>query len=378
MKSFFIVLLAFLVIQGCGESAPSHGSEEIETGPDTITVFPSDTIGILMGDSNYVFGTIADAVLLDGGNIAVLDEAAGCARLYDAEGNFVFLVSRRGSGPGEVLMPGGMVRLSDNSIAILDHASGVQRFSENGEFIEFMTDYQGQDVPQWAWGVDNMGYVGAITSMEPTDDALMVHFIIARWDDGSEPSVEYFRNSFPFNPQRMDEFLSNSFFSASFAAAPDGMVYVAPTSSQEYRIDVFNPDGSLYGTVLREIPGVAKTQNELEDETAMITAILKERGIPEYHIMYEPDPYRWMIPPQGVGADGEGRIWARSGTADDVLMDVYSRDGEHLAVVRFQGVTNPEVLDYLNIKIQQNRILIYSLQDSDYPKLYVVNMPEIE
>ncbi len=366
------------MIQGCGEPAPSPGGEAVVTGPDTITVSPCDTIGILMGDSNYVFGTIADAVVLDGGNIAVLDEAACCARLYDARGGFISQVSRRGSGPGEVLLPGGMVRLSDNSMAILDHASGVQRFSENGEFMEFMTDFRGQDVPQWAWGVDNMGYVGAVTSMEPTDDALMVHFIVGRWDEDPEPSVEYFRNSFPFNPQRMDEFLSNSFFSASFAAAPDGTVCVAPTSSQEYRIDVFNPDGSLYGTIRREIPAVAKTQSELEDETAMITAILKERGIPEDHIMYEPDPFRWMIPPQGIGADGEGRIWVRNGTADDVLMDVYSRDGEHLAVVRFQGVTNPEVLDYLNIKIQQNRILIYSLQDPDYPRLYVVDMPEIE
>jgi hypothetical protein len=377
MKNYFVPILTVLVIQGCGESAPSDGSDALEAGPDTITVSPIDTIGILMGDSNYVFGTIADAIIIDGGDIAVLDEAAGCARLYNSQGSFVTQVSRRGSGPGEILMPGGMVRLSDNSIAILDHASGIHRFSPDGEFIEFMTDYQGQDVPQWAWGVDNMGYVGAITSMEPIDDALMVHFIIAGWDESSEPSVEYYRNSFPFNPQRMDEFLRNSFFSASFAAAPDGSVFVVPTSSQEYRIDVFNPDGSLYGTIERDMPRVAKTQTEIQDEVAMITAILKERGIPEDHITYEPDPYRWMIPPQGIGADGEGRIWVRNGTAEDVLMDVYSRDGEHLAVVRFQGVTVPGVLDYLNIKVQPERILVYSLQDPDFPRLYVVNMPEI-
>lgn len=376
MKNCMIGILTFLMMQGCGETVPSDGIDPLETGPDTVTVSPSDTIGILMGDSNYVFGTIADAIIMDGGDIAVLDEAAGYAKLYDSQGVFVTQVSGRGSGPGEVLRPGGMVRLSDNSIAILDHASGVHRFSTDGEFIEFMTDYKGQDVPQWAWGVDNMGYVGAITSMEPTDDALMVHFIIARWDEGSEPSIEYYRNSFPFNPQRMDEFLSNSFFSASFAAAPDGSVFVVPTSSRDYRIDVFNPDGSLYGTIQRDMPQVAKTQTEIRDEVTMITAILKERGIPEDHIVYEPDPYRWMIPPQGIGADGAGRIWVRNGTAEEILMDVYSRDGEHLAVVRFQGVTTPGVLDFLNIKIQSERILVYSLQDPDYPRLYVVNMPE--
>ena len=205
----------------------------------------------------------------------------------------------------------------------------------------------------------------------------MVHFIIARWDAEPEFSVEYFRNSFPFNPQRMDEFLKNSFFSASFAAAQDGMVYVSATSSEDYRVDVFNPDGSLYSTIEREMPRVAKTQAEIDDETAMVTAILKERGVPEDLIMYEPDPYRWMIPPQGVGADGLGRVWVSNGTADDVIMDVYSRDGEHLAVVKFEGVVNPDILDYVNIKVQSERILIYSLQDPDYPKLYVVDMPEI-
>ncbi len=58
-------------------------------------------------------------------------------------------------------------------------------------------------------------------------------------------------------------------------------------------------------------------------------------------------------------------------------MDVYSRDGEHLAVVEFLGISNPDILDFLNIKVQDDRILIYSLQDSDYPRLHVVNMPDI-
>lgn len=377
MRRTITAILASLWVISCSESVPADQTDVQITGPDTITVSPSDTIGILMGDSNYVFGTISDAVLLDGGNIAVLDEASGSARLYSPEGEFISQFTRRGSGPGEVVMPGGIVRLSDNSIAVLDHASGIHRFSSTGEFLELMTDFQGQDVPQWAWGVDDLGLVGAVTSVEPVDDALMVHFIIARWDSAREQSVEYFRNSFPFDPQRMDDFLRNSFFSASFAAASDGMVYIARTSSSEYRIEIFNPDGTLYGTVERSMPRVEKSPAEIVDETAMVTAILKERGVPEDHIMYQPDPYRWMIQPQGLGADGQGRIWVNNGAADDVIMDVYSREGEHLAVIRFQGVTEPGSMDFLNIKVQDGKILVYSLQDPDYPRLYVVEMPEI-
>lgn len=377
INSLWLFFLSFFLISGCGGPQPEESPEPVSAAQDTIEVFPSDTIGMLMGDTNYVFGTISDAVVLDNGKIAILDEAAGCCRVYDSEGNFITQISRRGSGPAELLRPGGMARLSDNSVLLLDHAEGAKRFTPDGEYIDLMIDYQGREVPQWAWGVDDMGFVGAFTNTEPAEDELIVNFIVARWDGEPEQSVEYFRNSFPYNPQRMDEFLTGSFLSAAFTASPEGMVYVAPTSSEEYRVDVFNPDGSLYGRIERDIPRVEKTPSEIEDETAMFEAILRERGIPEDHIFYEPDPYRWMIQPLGLGTDGRERVWVRNSTSDEVVMDVYTRDGEHLGVVRFSGVTGADIVDFLVIKVQTERILVYSLQDMDYPKLYIVDMPDI-
>ena len=32
----------------------------------------------------------------------------------------------------------------------------------------------------------------------------------------------------------------------------------------------------------------------------MISTILRERGVPEHMIDYSPDPFHWMIPPQGI------------------------------------------------------------------------------
>ena len=94
-------------------------------------------------------------------------------------------------------------------------------------------------------------------------------------------------------------------------------------------------------------------------------------------IDYRPDSYRWMIQPQGLGADGAGRIWALNGAADGVIMDVYSRDGEHLAVVRIEGVQNPDTPDFINVKVQPQGLLAYSLQDPGYPRLYVLPMPDL-
>ena len=381
IKPSFLLLPSLLIILSCTkEGFPLENSHPPQnTVPDTMTVFPSDTIGILMGDSNYVFGTIGDAVTFENGNIAILDEIACCAKVYDSNCSFLNQISRSGSGPGEVLIPGGMALLSDSSLVILDAATGgAHRFEQDGSFIELLIDFQGQAVPQWTWGVDDMAFVGATTETVMEDEILTVNFTVGRWERETEPVTTYFRNSFPFDPGRMDEFLKNTFFSCTFAAGRDGIVAVAPISSSDYLINLYYPDGSLKSTIQRDLPRVEKNQIELDDETAMVSAILRERGVPPEMINYQPDSYRSFIAPQGLGIDGEGRIWATNGTSDSTIMDVYSPEGDHLAVVQFNGVKNPQSLDFLNIKIQSNKILVYSLQDSEYPRLYVIPMPELE
>ncbi|RKZ09846.1 hypothetical protein DRQ25_04955 [Candidatus Fermentibacteria bacterium] len=370
-------ILPLIVLTACGGETPPE--DAIADSPiDTISVTASDTIGILMGDSNYVFGTIGDAVYTMEGNIAVLDEAACCVKVFDPSGEFLMQIGREGSGPGEMLYPGGMVMLSDGSFGILDQASGgFSRFNADGSFESLHIDFQGQGVPQWAWGVDDGAFVGASNVTRMQDDAINVTFSVGRWEDSPDPTVVYFENVFPFDPSDMASFLNNAIFSVAFAADRDGTVYIAPVSSSEYHIDIFDPDGTLISTIERDIPRVEKTPELIEDETAMISAILRERGLPEYMIDYTPDPFHWMIPPQSIGADGMGRIWVQNGTVDEPVMDVYSRDGEHLAVVRINGVMNPDVLDFMNIKVQPQGILAYSLQDPEYPRLYVIPMPEI-
>jgi len=368
--AIFSIMLAAL--SGCGNEPPEVPDSE-DNSIDTIRVAPSDTIGILMGDSNYVFGTVGDVLYTFDGNIAILDETACCVKMYDPSGEFIGQLGREGSGPGEFLHPGGMILFHDGSIGVLDQPTGgLHRFNTDGTFDSLYIDFQGQEVPQWAWGVDNSAFVGAITQTRMQDDVMMASFIVGRWDNSPDPSVIYSENSFPFNPEDMAYFLENTFFSVTYAADRDGKVYVAPISSSEYRIDIFNSDGTLYSSITRDMPRIEKSPEEIEDETAMITAILKERGVPEFMIDYQPDPYRWMIQPQGMGADGQGRVWVLNGAVDGNIMDVYSREGEHLAVVEITGVSNPDVLDFINFKVQPQGILAYSLQDPDYPRVYVI------
>ncbi|MCD4700517.1 MAG: 6-bladed beta-propeller, partial [Candidatus Aegiribacteria sp.] len=175
-----ICILPLIVLTGCGGDAPP-GEVIGGTYADTIFVTPSDTIGILMGDSNYVLGTIGDALYTVEGNIAVLDEAACCVKIFDTSGEFLMQIGREGSGPGEMLYPGGMVLLSDGSFGVLDQASGgFSRFNADGSFDSLYIDFQGQGVPQWAWGVDDYAFVGASNVTRMQDDAIMVTFSVGR------------------------------------------------------------------------------------------------------------------------------------------------------------------------------------------------------
>ncbi len=378
MRKFFCAcILPLTVLTGCGGETPPEEAF-VDPSVDTVFVMPSDTIGILMGDSNYVFGTIGDALYTNEGNIAVLDEAGCCIKVFNPSGEFLMQIGREGSGPGEMLYPGGMTLLSDGSFGVLDQAGGgFSRFNADGSFDSLYIDFRGQGVPQWAWGVDDCAFVGASSVSRMQDDAITITFSVGRWEDSPDPTVVYFENAFPFNPADMASFLENAIFSVAFAADRDGVVYVAPVSSSEYRIDIYGPDGTFISSITRDIPRVEKSPAEIEDETAMISAILRERGVPEHMIDYSPDPFHWMIPPQGIGADGMGRIWVQNGTTRDPVMDVYSRDGEHLAVVNIGGVMKPDILDFVNFKVQPQGILAYSMQDMEYPRIYVIPMPEI-
>lgn len=91
---------------------------------------------------------------------------------------------------------------------------------------------------------------------------------------------------------------------------------------------------------------------------------------------YRPDPYRWLIQPQGLGVDGSGRLWVLNGAAEGTVMDVYSPQGEHLAAVRLEGMLEPDGGMGI-VKVQADAILAWSLQAADYPKLYIYGLPEL-
>ncbi|MCD4847816.1 MAG: 6-bladed beta-propeller, partial [Candidatus Aegiribacteria sp.] len=146
-----LLTLTFLILMlACG--AQESPSEEVVDEPITATeeyVLPdadvymtiTDSIGVELGDSNYVFGSIAGVSLTPESDIAVLDRQKACVSLFSPEGEFIGRIGRKGSGPGEFLLPVGMAFFPDGGLVVSDGMGGKLIYFNSD--LEYESDLSG-------------------------------------------------------------------------------------------------------------------------------------------------------------------------------------------------------------------------------------------
>jgi len=108
------ISLTFIIsaILSCG-STDDEPERPFESSIDTVVVSVSDTLGLLVGDSSLVFGTITQASWGKDGRLYVLDGQFGRLAIYSEELEFFRYIGRLGSGPGEFQYPQSFAFLSD-------------------------------------------------------------------------------------------------------------------------------------------------------------------------------------------------------------------------------------------------------------------------
>ncbi len=101
-----------------------------------------DSIGIEMGDSVYVFGSIVDVCHGPAGEILVLDQISCAIRVYDNNGDFLTQIGRRGEGPGEFSLPLAIACLADGRIFVHDPMqNSFVSFDSSYTYLENITDW---------------------------------------------------------------------------------------------------------------------------------------------------------------------------------------------------------------------------------------------
>ncbi len=394
MKKVLVLIMSlFLFSFACGEQPAEDGSTdgngETVTAMETkeyvlpeadIYMTVSDSIGIEMGDSNYVFGQIIGADVLPDGRIAVLDLQKNSISLFSPSGDFIELVGRQGSGPGEFMLPAGMAffpegEISDTSyslrpgLVVADGMGGKLVYFDYN--FDYMMDVQGffPSPPVTIEALSDGAIVGGKPDIDQNEEGMFMGYTVAKWEMGeAEPSIIYSQNMSPFNPSDLSSMQNDI---VSFAASLDGTVLTASLSTESYQFSAWNPEGEELFTVDDDdFERIRKTQEEIDIETEDINNLMIRQGAPPEMANWEPDPYRFAI--AGLWFDGYDRIWVTRGTTRTGTFNVYDLEGNFLYMVALDAgerARNWQVL------IKQRQFLAFDADPELYPQVFIGDLP---
>ena len=106
-------------------------------------------IGVTEGDPHFMFGDIRGIDAGSDGTIYVLDYQASEIRAYDQQGHYLRTLTRKGSGPGELMEANGMVLVGDSALWIQDHS----------QWMMIAVDLNGEELTRVKMHVLSYGYV---------------------------------------------------------------------------------------------------------------------------------------------------------------------------------------------------------------------------
>ena len=344
-------------------SDPAIAGAGASDGVQTRTLVIVDSIGVELGDPDYVFGSIEATAHTIEGNILILDRPACSVVEYTPEGVFFRRMGRSGSGPGEFLNPLSMTRLGDGRTAVFDlNNGGLFTYLADGNY-EGKTDVLYSEPVLFLTSSIENSFIGTFNSFEFVDDEPLITAQVARFDLASaDPVTVYWENSFTWDFQDLTALIKGSYFAQTWASDRNGNVFVAPRSPEEYVVNGFTAEGEPTVTIQLDIDPVRKTSDEIADEAYFWNRRAENMGA-NGPFNYQPDEYRWMV--HSLGIDADGRLWVRRGTEEIPTFDVFDLQGNYLFKAELAGAWGPRGL-FWEIKIDEFGILAYSLDHVYY------------
>jgi hypothetical protein len=118
MRCATLVLL--LIVMGCARNELPE-ADAVEPGVFAIDTTPVLTLGVSDGNARLMFNLVQSARRQADGTLLVADGGSLEVRWYDADGEPVRAVGRRGEGPGEFGGPLSLLPWPGDTVAVLDH-----------------------------------------------------------------------------------------------------------------------------------------------------------------------------------------------------------------------------------------------------------------
>ena len=353
---------------GCADS------EWSEPFPDRLSITVRDSIGIETGDSCYVLGSIVDAEITPSGSILLLDQVACCIREFSPEGSYLSIFSRRGNGPGEFAYPMEMAVMPDGRIIVRDMLrSSIIILTANGESF---SDLEGWSLfpPSAIVSVDEDHIAGCGIDYDMQGADLVLIFIPSLYTlNSTDRELKFFSDTLIVkNPEEAPSTPSGIRYSIMTSDNRNGRVFYTNMSTAHHGIHCWDIHGNSLFSFSLGIPPVAKTQQELLEETEYARIQFSSLGMNTLPEGYEPDPFHTLI--AGLGVDSRGNLWIQRGTEERPVFDIIDNDGVHIGTAEF-----PRPGKYWQFSISPNGSLAWNLDPlSGVQRVYMIDLPVVD
>ncbi|RKZ08134.1 hypothetical protein DRQ25_09800 [Candidatus Fermentibacteria bacterium] len=356
------LIFCLLVLSiSCSEN---HPTDMIDSAPyDTLQIV--DSIGIMYGDSNYVFGRISDVERGPHGEVYVLDGIRNCILVFSKTGEFIQQTGRYGEGPGEFNSPSEFVITGDGSICVVNNFQW-SRFNTGWEYLDSELLEHGSIKQMESYGPH--GIVGIVNRLGMTGAGMSIDRRIAIWSEFSpnqEDAVFYQAEYCANDPDEIFEI--DRYHSVNFTVI-DSTVFVVPDPLREPVLYLYDADATPLDTIVLPYTAVEKSTSDIAVEKEFIEGSLYSATSGERSIEWEPYQYRPMI--GDIGSDSLGRLWVQRAFEDVAVFDII--DPGNFEIVETAIIPGIENIMNWKFHISEYGIIGVPVFEFDYPILYMI------
>ncbi len=369
MLKYLVFLSTLLLITaGCKDENQQISTEETQQTADPAEyIVKIDSMGVELGDSSQVFGAVEGAVTGPDGNIAVLDRAACCIRVFSPEGEFLRQISRKGNGPGEMISTAFLTITEDGTLIVAGDGSetlGIHAFDYlTGQWIGSDPCFSSPP-PTCLEGASGRTYMRKFLDVDTSTGEPQVVVQITLNEVGvEEPLVVFHEDRMPFEQDNISDLISLIWFGYDLACDFSGRFYVSPRSTEEAIVYAYDSTGEELFTIELDTEPMQRTEEELETEMLILTARAMAMDAAELVPSLEASEFKPQI--RGLEVDSAGNLWVLLGGPPQPTFQVFNYLGEYQHRVVLHG-DQPDGHSWnFNFSNFSNSILAYAEDPAD-------------
>ncbi len=342
----------------------------VEPFPQRQVISIIDSIGVELGDSCLIFGSVADALITPDGSILVLDQTYCVIREYGADGEYIRTLSRKGSGPGEMQYPTEMEILSDGLILVRDQGRrNLILLDRSGVCVQELNDLSLLP-PEAINSAGELAFNAVETSIHYYGDEYIAVATPTMYSTYSGMVLhEFCTDTLDLNVEEVLSSLDGLQGKSLLAASNDRLFY-AVQSHDKYEVTCWDKAGDMMFEFAMDLPQSAKSQTEIESEIQYAEFRL---GVSPGGLAgsFSPQSYNDMI--LSIGVDARGMLWIQRGTENQPVFDLVDESSSHCASAVF-----PRTGKYWCFRISEYGSLAWDRNPQEGPqRIYILDTSEI-